>query len=115
MAGKDDTVKDERAAPLSDWSDDGASIEPVVYRSRLDKRFLVEVVRLADSSAALRVFDHTEGDMLLLNEPTGLTFGAAFGADVADVVAWQHRVLEVVDAIPGYEPPARQDGHAEDR
>lgn len=87
------------SGPIATWDDDHASDPRLVWWSRLDRRYLVEVVRCPGTgdSATLRVFDHERADRALLSEPVSLAFGARFGPDVADVAAWQCRAIEVVD------------------
>lgn len=84
--------------PVSTFESDELA-PSVVWFSRLDGRYLVEVVRDEEdgNSGFLRVFDHENDDKLLLNNRTGLSYGAAFGPDVADVAAWQEAVIRAID------------------
>lgn len=86
-------------APLAE-SDDPTLSAAVVWWSRLDDRYHVEVVRASGSAfdAELRVFDTAVGNRVLLREHAILDFGARFGPDVANVAAWQRRVVRLVDA-----------------
>lgn len=83
--------------PISGWE-----VEPqpdVVWASRLDNRYLVEVVQhtLDPYAGRLRIFDKDNEFAVLLDEPTPISYGAPFGPDVDDVSQWQQRVMEVVD------------------
>jgi hypothetical protein len=83
-------------------------VDPLlVWWSQLDGRYLVEVVRDDPErpTATLRIFDHLEADLLVVDQPVLLTYGAAFGPDIADVADWQRRAIEIVD---GDADPARQ-------
>jgi hypothetical protein len=81
--------------PLGGWDYDGHP--DIVWASRLDDRYLVEVVRTSERLARLRLFDNKESPIVLLDESVPLSYGALFGPDVDDVARWQERVMEVVD------------------
>lgn len=83
--------------PELGWDDRAESSESVVWRSQLDDRYLIEVVRTGERTANLRVFDHTNNDAVLLTEDVGLSYGAVFGPDVEDVSDWKDRVLRLID------------------
>lgn len=85
------------ARPLARW-DDGASVHAdLVWWSRLDARWQVEVHRLRSYRGELVVFDHRDGDRVALRREVGLSFDARFGPDVADVAEWQTLVAAFVD------------------
>lgn len=92
------------ARPLSTFDDERPDYEidpALVWRSRLDGRYLIEVVRDEadpDYRAHLRVFDAQHELACRLDEAVGLAYGARFGPDVDDVATWQERVLKLVDA-----------------
>lgn len=84
--------------PVQGWNNpEQLPEEPVVWRSRLDKRYLIEVVRTDDNVAQFRMFDHDHDDRLVMDEPVGLAYGAMFGPDVDDVSVWQERAMYVAD------------------
>lgn len=100
--------------PIANWDTQEVSDEgKLVWWTRLDDRFQVEVHRQGDSLtmhhamsgerpersnlAMLRVFDHSNENKLLLDEEVGLAYDAIFGPDVDDVEVWQERVLHFVD------------------
>lgn len=82
---------------LSAWDDD-SFIDNLVWKARLDKRWLLEVQHTTDYTGVLCIFDHHEQSKLLWSAPVGLAYGAAFGPDVADVAQWQEQAIAVVDA-----------------
>lgn len=69
----------------------------LLWWARLDRRYRVEALRTSPTSARLRVVDHESGDRTLLDEAVELIAGAKYGPDVADVAAWQARVIELID------------------
>ncbi|MFZ1075687.1 MAG: hypothetical protein WAN50_04930 [Minisyncoccia bacterium] len=73
----------------------------VVWWSRLDGRYLVEVRRLSDYQGLFVVFDHKDNDRVIDREEVGLSYEAAYGPDVADVDFWREKAAEVVDGIGG--------------
>lgn len=82
--------------PVGEW--DIEAQPDVVWATRLDDRYLIEVVASENPyKGQLRVFDKEQDFTVLLDEPTGIAYGAPFGPDVDDVARWQERVLEVVD------------------
>jgi hypothetical protein len=101
----------EPVVPLADWDDNNSSHPRLVWWSRFDRRFQVEVHRTGElpvigdlpvidvfnSHGVLCIFDHQNKDKLLKSEEVGLSYGAVFGADVADVEEWREKVSEFVD------------------
>jgi hypothetical protein len=69
--------------------------EPV-WQSRLDDKYDVSVTQNDEDAykGTLRVVEN--GDVLL-EEPVGISYGAPFGPDVADVAEWQQRAAEFID------------------
>jgi hypothetical protein len=70
----------------------------VVWWSRVDDRYQVEVQRVDKSNGQLCIFDHVNNDVLIFEEPVALSYGAAFGPDVDDVDEWREIVLNAIDA-----------------
>jgi hypothetical protein len=66
----------------------------VVWTSTLDKRYEVTVTRSDDYLAELTI---SEGNQVLHRESVGLSYGAIFGPDVADVADWRRIAVEFVD------------------
>jgi len=87
--------------PLATWTDDASRHPLLVWWSRLDNRYQIEVQRTGQGTANLCIFDHNEGDKELLCEPTGLMYDALFGPDVDDVSKWQDRGVQFVDSLSG--------------
>lgn len=86
--------------PLANWDDDDSSHPDLVWWSRLDGRYQVEVHRTGSHSGVLLIFDHQDGDKLIHQEDVGLYYGAIFGPDFADVAEWQEKTIRVIDNLP---------------
>jgi hypothetical protein len=87
--------------PLATWDNDNSSTELLVWWTRLDQRWQVEVHRTDNYNGILCIFDHSDCDALRHSEPVGLSYGAICGPDVEDVASWQDKAILVVDALPG--------------
>lgn len=72
------------------------SDEEPIWEGVLDDRYRVTVSRRSDYRGVLQVVD-TETDEVLHREEVGLSYGAMFGPDGADVARWQDRAIEVVE------------------
>ena len=87
--------------PVSKWDDTTPNYEAgVVWMAKLDARFLCEVVRTGEDTERagyLRVFDNDKDLKCVFEETVGLSYGAQFGPDVADVADWEDKVLNFVD------------------
>lgn len=83
--------------PLAVWDDENSTHSDLVWRSRLDDRFQVEVQRVSMYHGELVIFDHGDGDKELFREAVGLSYGAAFGPDAGDVDEWQERCAKFID------------------
>lgn len=87
--------------PLMEW-ESAECTDPggwVVWWSRLDRKFQVEVVHTTteDSRAGrLTIYDRTTREIIHTSE-VEITAGAPFGADAADIAAWQQRAIAAVD------------------
>jgi hypothetical protein len=66
----------------------------VVWTSALDGKYEVTVTRIDDYLAELTI---AESNRVLHRETVGLSYGATFGPDVADVSEWQRVAVEFVD------------------
>lgn len=66
----------------------------VVWTSTLDGKYEVTVTRSDDYVGELTI---SEGDLVLHRETVGLSYGATFGPDVADVAEWQRIAVEFAD------------------
>lgn len=86
---------------LADWDDDHFRHPELVWWSRLDGRWQVEVQRRPEEyTATLAIFDHNDGNKLVHEEQVGLAYNAQFGPDVADVADWQVKAIEFADSRP---------------
>jgi hypothetical protein len=66
----------------------------VVWTSTLDGKYEVIAARTEDYHAELTI---SEGNQVLHREAVGLSYGAIFGPDVADVADWRRIAVEFVD------------------
>ncbi len=66
----------------------------IVWTSTLDGKYVLTITRIDDYLGELTI---SEGDQLLHREVVGLSYGAIFGPDVADVAEWQRIAVEFVD------------------
>lgn len=66
----------------------------VVWTSTLDGKYEVTVTRTDNYHGELTI---SEGDLVLHRESVGLSYGAIFGPDVADVTDWRRISVEFVD------------------
>ena len=66
----------------------------VVWTSTLDGKYEVTVTRTDDYHAELTI---SEGNQVLHRKSVGLSYGAIFGPDVADVADWRRIAVEFVD------------------
>ncbi len=93
-----ETQKKEQK-PIMNWE----SQEPfdkdcrVVWWSRLDNRYQVEVQRSGEKTGTLIIFDHNDCDKAIFKSNVGLSYGALFGPDVMDVELWQNMATDAVD------------------
>ncbi len=85
------------ANPLAVWDDNHSAHPNLVWWSRLDHRFQIEVQRVDNYAAKLIIFDHLNENAELLCEDVGLSYGALFGPDVSDVDEWQNRCMKFID------------------
>lgn len=93
-------------ASMVSWDAPPNAIIPgVVYHSKLDDRYMIEVQRTGERSANLVIYDHERDDAEIACWEVGLSYGALFGPDVADVGEWQGRVVDFVDNHYAYRGP----------
>lgn len=85
------------SAPLAEWDNNDSAHERLVWWTRIDGRFQVEVQRTDTHMGELVVYDHQNGDKELLREAVVLSYGAVLGPDADDVAAWQERAIDFVD------------------
>jgi hypothetical protein len=79
--------------------------DDVVWTSTLDGKYEVTVKHTDGYHGVLTI---SEGNQVLHRESVGLSYGAIFGPDLADVVDWRRIAIEFVDglkAVPTV-PPA---------
>jgi len=83
--------------PLVPWgsTDDHPQL---VWRDTLDSRYLVEVQRTGMHTCTLAVFDHDNGDRLVMEADIRLSYAALFGPNAANVAVWREKVIEFIDS-----------------
>jgi hypothetical protein len=67
----------------------------IIWESKLDEVFDCKVERIDERRGKLTVID--QFDRILLDTEVGLSYGAMFGPDVADVALWEDMVIKVID------------------
>lgn len=72
----------------------------IVWESELDNQYDCKVIRIDEYNGTLTVVNKAEGNVLLCEAVT-LSFGAPFGPDTLDVLNWQDRCVQAVDAQLG--------------
>ncbi|ODQ85439.1 hypothetical protein BFG51_00370 [Dietzia alimentaria] len=99
VLGLPQPIRTAPVGPVMDWD----STEPtdgdwVVWWSRLDGQYQVEVTRDPDntSRANLTIYDRANNNAEVHAEQVGLAYGAVFGPDTGDVDKWTAIALRVV-------------------
>lgn len=83
---------------LADWDGNASQHQLLVWWTRLDGRWQIEVHRVDAYTGMLCIFDHLDKNILRHSEPVGLAYGAILGPDFDDVSAWQNKAIEFVDS-----------------
>ncbi|MBB1055836.1 hypothetical protein G6020_00130 [Dietzia sp. B19] len=92
VLGLPQPVRTAPVRPVMDWdSTEETDGDWVVWWSRLDGRYQVEVLRDPESSnrGTLTIYDHSDDDTVVNTLQVGLAYGAVFGPDIDDVRAWE--------------------------
>jgi hypothetical protein len=79
---------------------DTQSIEGSVWHAVLDGRYVGQVQRVSRNSATLCLFDSAESMKCLFEQQVSLAYGAIMGPDIDDVIDWQQKLLDFIDARP---------------
>lgn len=87
----------DQIQPVMRWNDDREFTDTVVWWSRLDSRYLVEVRRLEPYKGKLYIFDRKSDYRLVHSQEVSFMFDAIFGPDVDDVNTWQVIALDYAD------------------
>lgn len=70
----------------------------IVWEATLDDRYRAEVVASDDPyKGTLRLLDQKSGNKVMMERPTGIAYGAPFGADYEDVRRWQEEIVAFID------------------
>lgn len=72
-----------------------------VWEAMLDGVWDCRVERTGERRGRLLVSRLDDPVVVILNEETGLSYGAHFGPDVDDVAMWQEKCAAAVDALGG--------------
>ena len=70
----------------------------ILWSGTLDNRYECTVEHKEQYKGQLRIFDN-QTDSILLMEEVGVSYGAAFGADMGDIADWQNRCAEFIDSF----------------
>ena len=87
--------------PIAEWDSDTPIYDGLIWWSRMDKRYQVEVQADATNKYAgiFCIFDHKNDDKLIYSQPVSVSYGAPFGADMADVSAWCETACQIIDSL----------------
>lgn len=86
--------------PVQQWEDtDTRYQDNVVWWSRLDNQYLIEIIQDEDDgyTGTFFMYDHNNDNELVKEEKVGLAFGARFGPDVSDVMEWQELGIKIAN------------------
>lgn len=104
VVGLPQPVRAAPVGPVMDWdSNQESDGDWVVWWSRLDGRYQVEVTRHPDTTShgILAIYDHADNAIEIHAEQVSLAYGAVFGPDTGDVDAWMARAMRVADEHGG--------------
>lgn len=94
-------IKTPPGGPIMDWDSNAATDgDWVIWWSRLDRRYQVEVIHHPEHSAMglLKIYDHDARDAQIHSQQVSVAYGAVFGPDVSDVEEWKHAAATMIDA-----------------
>lgn len=100
VLGLPQPIRTAPVGPVMDWdSTEATDGDWVVWWSRLDDRYQVEVTREPDNTShgKLTIYDHADDNAEVHTEQVGLAYGAVFGPDTGDVDQWMAIALKVVN------------------
>jgi hypothetical protein len=85
--------------PIMDWESQEPFKDNVVWWTRLDGRYQIEVQRKGEREGTLFIWDREQGDEAppVLGRAVDLSYGAIFGPDVEDVAYWEGLALAFAD------------------
>ena len=94
--------------PVFAWEDLDNINEKVVWQSRLDGRYQIEVHRIDGEThrGIFMIWDKEQDFRQIYAEDVPLMYGAQFGPDVEDVQSWMDKGCVVVDNLNGNSPEA---------
>lgn len=71
--------------------------KPIVWKTELDRTWDIKVYRTENFYKGTLVMKHKQNDQIVFTKEVALSYGAMFGADVADVSEWQDICLKIAD------------------
>jgi hypothetical protein len=85
--------------PIMDWESQEPFKDNVVWWTRLDGRYQIEVQRKGEREGTLFIWDREQGDEAppAFGKVVNFAYGAIFGPDVDDVGYWQQIALDFAD------------------
>lgn len=86
--------------PKASWNNPNETPLDLVWWTRLDDRWQIEVQRVNDRAGLILIFDHDNKMELVHEETVRLSFADTFGADIDDVLDWKDKAIEFVDTRP---------------
>ena len=71
-----------------------------IWEAELDNRYSCKVTREGQYTGILTVLDTVTGNTLM-SEEVELSYGAMFGADMADIGYWEEKIIGIIDGNKG--------------
>ncbi len=89
--------------PIAPYEDLQFEAENLVWQSRLDGRYQIEVQRIPKEThrGIFVIFDAQQDLKQIYAEDVPLMYGAQFGPDMSDVKSWMDKGCVVVDNLNG--------------
>ena len=87
--------------PLLPWDSSDDYPLNLVWKCRMDKRYILEVHRAGEDNyhGKLYIFDHNKNDLEIACWDVSLSYGAVHGADVEDQSEWCKKAEEFIDNV----------------
>jgi hypothetical protein len=96
---KDTKNNSNNSKPIMAWSSEELydKNQVMIWWSRLDNKYQIEVQRIDGYHANLIIFDHELKDKKIFEKKVGLSYGARFGPDMEDVENWREIAAGFID------------------
>ena len=85
----------EKKTKNHNWKE--VSEDELLWRSELDKKYIIEVRRAAAYRGTLCIFDSEDDNKKIASWSVPLSYGAKFGVDQTDIMIWQEKVMGFID------------------